>query len=254
MKTKILFLSAILPFIFIAHAWAEEVNYVVIEKQAQPFQIEESDKEHSGIVTDIVKEVFKNSDYQLTTHTYPFKRMISIMEQKKYKNWVTFGSPAWPGIQNENLSTLPVYNVENVMLIKKPGFKYEKSSDLFGKTVILMDGFDYPGIEDLVKQGKIKEIRVKGHSAAFNILDRPTMAKFTGFIELKARILYNLRQVQRNTDEYLMLDVGDIADNYSIHLAFSKQMDKNIQEFINNKLSSLRDEGKLENIVNKYSK
>ncbi|MDE1461567.1 substrate-binding periplasmic protein [Spartinivicinus poritis] len=252
MKIKLLFFFVVLHYV--SHAWAGEVNYVVIKSQAQPFQIENDGKQHSGIVTDIVKEVFKNSEYQLTTRTFPFKRMISIMEEKKYKNWVTFGSPAWPGIQNENLSAVPIYSVKNIMLIKKPGFNYTSTSDLFGKTVILMDGFDYPGLEELIKQGKVKEIRVKDHSSAFKILDRPVMTKFTGFIELKVRVLYNLRKTMRNTDDYQMVDVSSIANNYDIHLAYSNQIDKNIQLFINDRLKTIKNNGRLSDIVSKYNK
>lgn len=242
----------IIYYSFSNYLWSENINYVVIDNQAQPFQIEENGTKHSGIVTDIVKEVFKNSDYQLSTRTLPFKRMITMMETQKYKNWVTFGSPAWPGIQNENLSNIPIYNVKNIMLIKKSAFKYKTEADLMGKTVILMDGFDYPGLDKLIAQGKIKEIRTKNHSSAFKIIERPSMSKFTGFIELKARVLYNLRKSKRNEFDYQMIDVSHIANNYSIHLAFSKQIDKNIQQFIDNRLQVIKQSGKLDNIIKQY--
>ena len=34
---------------------AQTINYYVISKQAQPFQIEDKAEKHSGIVTDVVK-------------------------------------------------------------------------------------------------------------------------------------------------------------------------------------------------------
>ena len=50
-----------LGFSFIAlstHSMASEVNYYVISEQARPFQIEQQGEQHSGIVTDIVSEIF----------------------------------------------------------------------------------------------------------------------------------------------------------------------------------------------------
>ncbi len=74
---------------------AEAVNYYVIAKQAQPFQIEDQSDNHSGIVTDIVKAIFADGKYDINYHTYPFNRMISILEAGGEKNWITYGSPNW---------------------------------------------------------------------------------------------------------------------------------------------------------------
>ncbi len=70
---------------------ASEVNYYVIAEQARPFQIEQQGEQHSGIVTDIVSAIFAESDYEVKYHTYPFKRMISVLEAGGEENWVTYG-------------------------------------------------------------------------------------------------------------------------------------------------------------------
>ncbi len=77
-----------LGFSFIAlssYAMASEVNYYVIADQARPFQIEQQGEQHSGIVTDIVSAIFAESDYEVKYHTYPFKRMISVLEAGEKK-------------------------------------------------------------------------------------------------------------------------------------------------------------------------
>ena len=95
MNWKFQLISVVLFMLNTSLANANKIDYYVIAEQARPFQIETKGADHSGIVTDIVKEVFKDSDHQLNYHTYPFNRMISILSSQDQGNWITYGSPHW---------------------------------------------------------------------------------------------------------------------------------------------------------------
>ncbi|MEZ9564021.1 substrate-binding periplasmic protein [Vibrio artabrorum] len=230
---------------------SEPLDYYIISSQAQPFQIETDGSSHRGIVTDIVKAVFDDSQYEINYHTYPFNRMIDKLDARENPNWVTYGSPSWGNIQSVNLSEEPIYNVKHVLLSsgKKP-FEFKTIDDLYGKAVVLLIGFEYPNLEPYIKQGKLNEIRVKDYSAAFRVLNRAPGD--TVFVEMESRIKYNLNEQKLNFDDYQMQDFGSVITNYPIHLAFDPKMDPKLQSFINQRLAQMKDDGQLDDIVQRY--
>lgn len=227
------------------------INYVVIQNQSQPFQIEKAGKNHTGIVTELINEMFEGSGYEVKVHTFPFNRMKSMLTSGKLRNWITYGSPGWGGPQAANLSSSPIYHVEHKLLTTKDFEKeVNKVDDLFGKTAILLHGFDYPGLEPYLEADSVKEIRVKDYAAAFKVLDR--LDEKAGFVEMSLRINYNLKKQGRDPQNYKLKDFSSVISDYDIFLAYAPDIDPNIQAFANQQLSRKISSGKLEKIVNKY--
>ena len=231
--------------------YAKTINYVVIDNQAKPFQIEENSSNHSGIITDIVNEIFKDSGYEVKFHTLPFNRMMKMLSTGKIKNWITYGSPSWGGVQAEHLSRLPVYHVEH-KLVTNPSYSGEvdKVEDLFGKTLILLHGFDYPGLEPYLKAQTIKEIRVKNHDSAFRLLKR--LSDKAGFVEMSLRIEYNLKLTNRDPGMFLQKNFSTVISDYDIHLAMDPDMEFSFDSFVNDRLAVLTKDGTLKRIVDSY--
>lgn len=230
---------------------AESVDYYVIAEQAKPFQIENQGESHSGIITDIVNEVFKGSKYQLNYQTYPFNRMISLLESNQEDNWITYGSPKWGKAQSENLSDDPIYIVKHRLLSssKKP-LIYRKMSELNGKVVVLLLGFDYPELQPYLTKGDIEEMRVKNYQSAFRVINRHPGDLV--FVEMKSRISYNLEQLNIDKTWYEEHDFSNVIPDYPIHLAFSPNMDEALQAYINQRIKTLKKDGVIDEIVNKY--
>ncbi|NOH60964.1 ABC transporter substrate-binding protein [Vibrio sp. RE88] len=253
MKLQWIPLIAGLAWFFSAISWAEkEINYYVIANQAQPFQIEEHGEKHSGIVTDIVKEIFNDSEaYTLHYHTYPFKRMISILEAGGEPNWITYGSPNWGNVQSENLSEQPIYTVKHALVTsEKVSFKFEDMSSLANKGVVLLLGFDYPELTPYIEQGSVEEIRVNDYSAAFRVLNK--LPGDTAFVEMESRVKYYLNHLSYEQDAFHIQAFSQVIPDYSIYLAFSSQMDEDVQAYINARLKELRQSGKLDEIIKTY--
>lgn len=228
----------------------ETINYYVIAKQAKPFQINEENK-HSGIVTDIVKEIFKNSEYNIDYHTYPFNRMISILEAGGKPNWITYGSPSWGRVQSENLSAIPIYTVKHVLVnSQKNTFDFRTMADIENKVIVLLHGFDYPQLAPYFARGDIEELRVKDYRAAFRIIKK--LPGDTAFVEMESRVRYNLSQQKLNESDYSILPFSTVIPDYPIYLAFDPNMDKDLQAFINLRLKELKISGKINNIVENY--
>ncbi|KXO07636.1 ABC-type amino acid transport/signal transduction system [Moritella sp. JT01] len=229
---------------------AESINYYVIAKQAMPFQITTSSEKHSGIVSDIISRIFVDH-YIVNYHTYPFNRMISELKAGREKNWVTYGSPNWGGIQAENLSDMPIYTVRHSILTNaKSDFFYHNLKDINDKVFVLLYGFNYPSLQPLIDSGQITELRVKDYAAAFRILDK--IPQDAVFVEMTSRIKYNLKIQGRDLNQYKLQDFSALIPNYPIYLALDPKMDKDIQTFINQKLSDMSDSGSLTEIINRY--
>lgn len=230
---------------------AEPIHYYVIEKQAQPFQIEEGGTTHRGIVTDIVKAVFQDSDYELKYHTYPFNRMITQLEAREEPNWITYGSPSWGNIQSKNLSEIPIYNVKHSLLSSsKEPFQFQDMDDLNNKAIVLLLGFEYPNLEPYIQEGKLEEVRVKDYTAAFRVLNRTP--GHTVFVEMESRVKYNLDIQKLDPKAYHLQSFSSVIPDYPIHLAFDPEMDQQLQGFINKRLKTLQSSGELANIISNY--
>lgn len=228
------------------------VHYFVIESQAVPFQIEDNDKNHRGIITETVFEIFKNSGYQLKVWTYPFKRMIRYMERGRFKNWINFGTHGWYTIQSRNLTYLPIINVKNVLIsYNNPDFEYTSLDDLNGKTLIVLSGFDYPGLMQYAQEGNMEVLNVRSHEAAFGVLKRLGDRGF--FVELRLRAKYNLRNVGLAGDtNYRLHNMSTLITDYNIYIAMSPSIDKELKHFINSRVRELHDNGTIKKIISQY--
>lgn len=241
----------LLLFITTSSKATTEINYMVIQDQAQPFQNHQNKEKHTGIITDIVKKIFSGPEYELKIHTLPFNRMISMLEKGNIENWITFGSPNWPGVQSANLSKIPVFNVQHSLLTStQQDFDINSATDLFGKTVILLHGFDYPGLEGYIADKHIKAIKVKSYKSAFKVVNR--LKDRAGFVEMDIRIKYNLKKEELPVKDYNLHDFSKVIDNYDLHLAMSPQFNKALQQHLESELDKLRQSGSLALIINAY--
>jgi polar amino acid transport system substrate-binding protein len=227
------------------------INYMVIQDQAQPFQNHQNKKDHSGIITDIIRKIFTSPQYQIKIHTLPFNRMISMLEKGDLKNWITFGSPNWPGIQSENLSQLPVFKVRHSFLTSnKQNFDVNSAEDIFGKTMVLLHGFDYPGLEEHIANKDIKAIKVKSYKSAFKVVNR--LKEKAGFVEMDIRIKYNLKMLALAEQDYNWHNFSKVITDYNLHLAMSPSFDKALQQHVEVQLAELKESGILAEIINSY--
>lgn len=229
----------------------QTINYYVIANQAQPFQIEQKGEQHSGIVSDIVAEIFTDSEYELAYHTYPFNRMISILESGEESNWITYGSPNWGKAQSENLSEKPIYHVKHTLVTStKAPFDYQNVDSLKDKGVVLLLGFDYAELTPRIENGELEEIRVKDYQAAFSIIQR--LPGHTAFVEMESRVKYHLNRLELNEQDFRIDNFDNVIAAYPIHLAFSSDLDPKLQEFINLRLAEMEENGMLEKIISRY--
>lgn len=228
---------------------AGTVHYMVMEDQGRPFQIEDAGTAHSGIITDLVYEIFRDGPHSLVTHTFPYLRMRANMQSGEYPNWLRYGSPVW-GPLNDNLSDQAVVQAENILLVRKDsGIAFHTIQDLFGHQLILMRGFSYRELEPYLKAKQISDIRATSFATAYEMLNRGRGAAVS---DVKIRMRYNAHWLGLVPEEYEVLDFSSVIPNYEIFLNMDPQMDPEIESFINQRLSVLKASGFVETLLLKY--
>jgi len=223
-----------------------KITYFIADKSSSPFQISTKNSKRVGIVTEVINSL-KKQNIHFSHNVLPFKRMIKYMKNPKVK-WITYGSAAWPGQQSLSLSKTSIMTVKHSFLTLKSN-QYDKINDLFGKSLVLIRGFDYPGLAAYIEQDKFDIIYVKDHEAAIKIV---AMGRAVAFPEMNVRLNYHLKKMNLPRDTFNFHYIGNIIIDYDINLCFSENVPENLKGKIEDILIEMKNDGSLESIINTY--
>ncbi|OUR96231.1 hypothetical protein A9Q84_07690 [Halobacteriovorax marinus] len=251
MKYILLFLLFSFPFNTPANLFKRnELNYFVIERTAEPFQIEERNNPIKGVVTDIFKAILQESktqnDYNIVE--VPFLRMLKIMKENNQRRWVNYGAKVWSGVQSQRLSKEPLFRVDHKLLTLK-GKKFKSIRDLFGKRIVLITGFAYPGIMKYIKGKKIDLLMVNSHASALKALE---IGRADAFPEIKLRALYHIKKEKLKLSKFKFHDFSKYVKSYNFHLSYSLGMKESEIRKFDKAIRSLRKKKVLKKIISKY--
>ena len=241
-------------------ARADELTYLVISNQAEPFQIvsqkvNQAKPVHQGIISDIVYAALKESEVEITTLAYPFKRYIRMMDPQKTPRWISYGSPAWltthgEEAQNRRLSKNKLFDVSHVLVTKKDSaFTVNRVDDLFGKTIITLKGFTYPGLDRYIKAGLIFKVEVSSHESALKAVET---GRGIGFVAMKSRALYTIRDTELNRNDFTLVDFVKVIAPYPIHLSFSDAVPAQLIEQVDLQVLKLKQSHRIDEIMRLY--
>lgn len=241
-------------------AQADELTYLVISNQAEPFQIvnhivNNTEPLHQGIISDIVYASLKDSEVEITTLAYPFKRYILMMEPQHTPKWISYGSPAWQTIhgeeaQNKRLSKNKLFDVSHVLVTKNDSaFTVNKVDDLFGKTIITLKGFTYPGLDEYINAGLIFKVEVNSHESALKAVETD---RGIGFVAMKTRALYTINSAGLNRNEFTLVDFAKVIAPYPIYLSFSDAVSPKLIEQVDQQVLKLKKSHRIDEIIHSY--
>ncbi len=243
MKINLYFIILLVSFSSIAD---NKITYFIADKSSSPIQISTKNSEQVGIITDVINSIEKHNIHFYHT-ILPFKRMMKYMKYPQVK-WITYGSAAWPGLQSLSLSKTPIMTVKHSFLTLK-SYQYNKISDLFGKSLVLIHGFNYPGLAAYIEQDKFDIIYVKDHEAAIKVI---AMGRAVAFPEMNIRLNYHLKNMNLPRDNFNFHYIGNIIVDYNINLCFSLNFPELLKVKIEDILVEMKSDGSLENIINAY--
>ena len=233
------------------------VSYFVLAQTVEPLMIvRNGDPMAGGLFTDILKKVFENSEYVIEPTVMPWQRMKE--EFRRSNNWVTYGFQE--GFESDipfELASVPIFPfnhvaatlADNSLVVRKP-------EDLFGRTVILVENFHYPGLDkyltnptDGAGTGQIQSVR------AFDIKGTLQMLKHRrgdAVFDWGLRLIHNLPEANMQRDEIRFQDASGIIPTRDMYFAYSPNWSESFKQFVHKRLKLLKADGTLDAILRKY--
>ena len=236
----------ILILLYSASAYSNselEITYFISDKSSAPIQIP---SEKSGIVTDILN-VLDMPNVNLVHKILPFKRLILTLENSETP-WITYGSDKWQDLRAYNLSATPIMTVQHV-LMTTPQTPYDSIMDILDKDIVLILGFNYPGLVDYMNQKPDNVFYVKTHKSAIQMILKGRVGAFVG---MESRLKYHLKKMMIKKEDVVMHDLSDIIPGYDVNLSFSNDFPVALRKSIENQLHHLKKTGQLKAILQKY--
>lgn len=224
----------------------EKIDVVYYKSHNPPFQFDNNEYE-AGFITKIINSL-DNLEVTFTPKPLSFHHMIKEMSTSE-QHWITYGSKSWIGAQSTFLSDISVWKVEHVLFTLKSN-PFEGIQSLFSQTIVLIDGFDYPGLDSYINKGLIKKvIRVKTPELAIvSVLNGDADA----YPDMRSRIKYHLAKIDLGKNHIELHDIVDIIPNYEMNLCFSKYFPLDIKADIEIQLRNMKRSREFGNIMNSF--
>ncbi|MEW6981519.1 hypothetical protein AAD001_02570 [Colwelliaceae bacterium 6471] len=221
------------------------IEVIYFKSHNPPFQLKSNEHE-TGFITNIIKSL-SNERVTFKPKVLPFNRMIKEMSVSE-EHWITYGSNSWIGAQSTFLSNIPIWQVKHVFFTLKSN-QFEGIQGLFDQTLVLIEGFDYPGLDSYVNKDLFKKvIRVKTPQLAILSVLKGDADVYP---DMLSRIQYHLKRMEINQEETALNDAANIIPEYEITLCFSKNFPLDIKAEIEIKLRNMKRLNEFENIMNK---
>jgi hypothetical protein len=239
------------------YAEPQQLTYLVLADTVEPLMITtDKDPMSGGIVTDVVREIFRDPSYIVNPLVVPWQRMS--LERRNRDNWIMYGSPSQckPG-SGCVFSVNQVVQFEHVVVtLKTNQLKLPKVEDLFGKRLLLVENFHYPGLDQYLKtptdvqgSGQISDLRSFTPASALKMLRHQ---RGDAFVDWRLRVLYNLQEAGLTLNEVRLDDFSQVIPTQGIHLFYSDNLPAETGRFINKRLAGMTKDGTLSRIVQSY--
>ncbi len=236
---------------------AEPVNYLILAETVEPIMIvRDGDPMAGGIMTEIVELIFADSDYVVEPTVLPWQRMQAVFRASD--NWIIHGFPeSFSPDTPIELSEMPIFPFNHsAVTMKDSGLNIKELEDLNDRTVILVENFQYPQLDDYLNKlpndatgGGVGVIRAFTPSGTLDMLRH---RRGDIVIDWQARLAYNLAAAGLQFEDVRFQDATNIVPTNNAHLVFSARQSDEFRSFINNRIRMLTESGQLYEIAKKY--
>lgn len=235
----------------------DTVKYFILAGTMEPLMImTPGDPMAGGLFTDILKRVFDNSPYTLEPMVMPWQRMTGELVARD--DWLMHGIPAFfePDIPYR-LSSVPVFPFNHVAVtLRGTDLTVRVPADLFGRTVILVENYHYPGLDPYLDNplvgtgsGEVASVRAFKPDGTLRMLKHGRGDVVIGF---QPRLVYNLAAAGLSVDDVRFQDASGIVPTQSMHVAYSPNLPLAFETFLNGRLAEMHANGELAEIVTPY--
>ena len=255
MLRLMLFLYLLIP----VSANAQEIKYL-INAAAAPSQIVEdntSAESFKGIISEVVKEMFANSPYEIIPEVLPVKRLKIKASTPEQGNWIGYGNQAWFDNSKNTIefSSKRIYDQKEVLVsLKNANIDPKSINDVLGKSIITIFGFKYPSLnkyfDSTEDDTKIYREYSKTQKTCFEMLEN---GRGNFYITGHMRAVYYLKNSGRSLNYFRFSDFSYAVKSQPIYIIYNSNMDDMMKKFINTRIDELFADGKISKILKPYS-
>lgn len=186
-------------------AWASgPIRVAVCECDSAPLlELGPDRKPTGGLIKDLVELIAGKMSVPVDYKVLSRKRIDPALERGDV-DLVCFTSPAWTQLGDRLQWTgESMVQTELFLMHRNWAFKIESLDDLKGKTLGLILGFYYPGIEPQLARGDIRASRQTDHMQNFRLLERQ---RIDAVVSTDLQIAHYLRQNPRMRETLMVSD------------------------------------------------
>jgi len=235
----------------------ERITYLILAETVEPIMIvRDGDPMAGGIMTEIIKLIFSNSNYVVEPVVLPWQRMK--LEFNLRNDWVIHGIPESFGEDTPvEMSKLPIFPFNHsAVTLKEQNIHIEKLDDLKNRQLILVENFHYNKLDDYIasvtqinSKDRVQVIRAFTPAGTLRMLKHK---RGDVVIDWQARLIYNLASAGLQYDDVEFHDATKLVPTKNVHLAFSPNQPEKFRTFINTRIEELRQSQQLSTLVKKY--
>lgn len=235
----------------------ERVTYLVLAETVEPIMIvRNGDPMAGGLMTEIVKLIFADSSYDVEPLVLPWQRMQAEFETSD--NWIINGFPeSFSPEAHAEFSEYPIFPFNHsAVTLKDRDIDISTISDLDNRTIILVENFQYPVLDDYIELSASGEsnsnVSVVRAFKPSGTLDMLRHKRGDMVIDWQARLIYNLNAAGLRFEDVIFHDATNIVPTKNLHLAFSSRQSDEFRTFVNDRIKMLTESGQLYELTNKY--
>lgn len=246
-------LSALVLFSLSCLVNSEEINYLIVEDIAEPFQIANDGQSKGGIVSEIVDEIFAGSSYTVKHRALPLNRLYTVIESKDLKNWIIYDAKVWNVLKQwRQLVDEPLFPVSHSYLTCRntPSTQINSVNDIKQQRIAVIKGFDYPELSELSKKSQLELISVSNYVQGINLA---ALSRVDGFVEMDLRMRFTIKTASINHPCLQFVDMSPIIPAYSIYLSTDKNDASGVNGFAKKRIKELKKSGFITEVLKRYT-
>lgn len=244
-------LALLLWCVGVAAQAGEQLTFLLAKGAAEPYQIVDTSpaRVHSGIFTDLLTRILRDSGAELVPVVRPYKRIKLELLAQRYPYWISYGSPIW---LDERLHALGEYSDAPVLQTR---YTLTRLATLVPKElrlskVIVIHGYSYyPSFYRWVDAHNIELVQAPTHRHALAMLKQH---RGDYYVAEELRVRWHAQRMDIPLSDLVMLDFSNVIPPSVVYLLLDKRIAPATRTLINKRLHELEQSGELAQILARY--
>jgi len=236
-----------------------DLHYLVVVDSAEPYQIKRRGPRpdygiaSGGVVSDLLREIFAGTDVVIKEVYLPVKRVAQYVTDPQSPDWVSYGSPKWSSDsakqQTDFLSPMLFTQRHSLVSLRSKGQQHRGYDDLRGKYLILITGYRYGFLDELIRDYEVEAYRTNSHANAVKML---TAGRGDYYLAHDMKARWTIRQLGVAQERFEFHEFHKNTTDAEVGITVKKNLSPDLRVYLERGLSQLQMSGRLQEIISRY--